>query len=623
MAATTDPELRDALREKVEESFNQRESTRKNMLAAKYAQKLGRIVEFRGGDPLTTYDMAIARGAHPLEAYTFVVIVATAWPLFAASTLTHDAFPLPQSSNDLASRLIDQGTWGGHLATLIAEAFAASCAADGVTIPEAFQIYGPSSGRFPSVFWDTIRSELANIGAIIANQIAKLAGELKQDLSGWFSTSSAAALMAITNAITRSSRFDRNPVSGFPTALVSEHGVVGSIEMRPNHIPDSLTTEEYGALVEKMWDHQRGLSDLQADVLMILMHRSWRHGGGSVYMTIDDLISARGKKKKLDGHGGRGGHQENIRREHLRSLSSLMHFYARLEAPHPTKRKTVITYESPLIVWRGREAEYELFNDATGRTVAFRYELGEVLATLANDGGYLAMWLPEKLLSLDYEKQILERRIGRYLGWMWRINAKHGDPVRPFKVRTLLEKTGHSIPDAEGNVPEGATKINPLYGSRFRERFERALDTLQQIGLLAAWQYDPATWEESEATHRGWFTDKWLPASIVIEMPAELTRRYGQIPERSQIHSREGKKGKRATFQKPDRAPSEPSDLLADRVRTAMKVQGIPSVLRAAELIGIPQPTLHRIMTGKGARSATMEKVEAWLSTVLPAQESE
>jgi DNA-binding transcriptional regulator YiaG len=54
------------------------------------------------------------------------------------------------------------------------------------------------------------------------------------------------------------------------------------------------------------------------------------------------------------------------------------------------------------------------------------------------------------------------------------------------------------------------------YPHRTRDRLEKALDTLKDDAVIAAWHY--ADWDESVAAKRGWLV-RWLASAVMIEPP--------------------------------------------------------------------------------------------------------
>jgi hypothetical protein len=124
------------------------------------------------------------------------------------------------------------------------------------------------------------------------------------------------------------------------------------------------------------------------------------------------------------------------------------------------------------------------------------------------------------LLLLRPDRDAWAIRVGSYLASLSRINAYR--PVT-LRVRTLAESTGLAAAEAR----------NP---ARIREKLERALDRLQDVGAIGSWTWAGGTEKEPDmdspadlcALATG---DDWRNLRIEIEWPPELRRREHAIRE--------------------------------------------------------------------------------------------
>src|SRR5699024_7365974 len=98
----------------------------------------------------------------------------------------------------------------------------------------------------------------------------------------------------------------------------------------------------------------------------------------------------------------------------------------------------------------------------------------------------------KQVIAYDPYRKKWEKRLGRYLSWRWRTQARKGNYIQPHKVGTLLGKI---------NMQENYTAP-----SRLRNRLETALDVLAEDGVIQSWQYE--SWDEAIALKKGWF-EKW------------------------------------------------------------------------------------------------------------------
>src|SRR5699024_10520148 len=76
-------------------------------------------------------------------------------------------------------------------------------------------------------------------------------------------------------------------------------------------------------------------------------------------------------------------------------------------------------------------------------------------------------------------------------------------------------------------------KINKRAPSRTRERFEQALDKLQDDQLIAAWEY--LDWDETIAESYGW-ARLWANTRIVITHQKQLRNSIKLLTKREKIN---------------------------------------------------------------------------------------
>jgi Helix-turn-helix domain len=181
-------------------------------------------------------------------------------------------------------------------------------------------------------------------------------------------------------------------------------------------------------------------------------------------------------------------------------------------------------------------------------------------------------------------QQTWEKRLARYLSYQWRCKAHAGDLLQPFKVASLLAAAGATC-----------NRRKPFLT---RARLEKALDTLLQDQVIAAWQYD--RWDETCTTRRGW-ADVWLRATILIEPPDVIQTHYQAIARQIE----------------PGRPALSIPVTLGDRLRQRRQQLGL-TLLQVAEQLGISPSYLHRLEQGRrGKRPAAplQQRLDTWLAT--------
>jgi hypothetical protein len=171
--------------------------------------------------------------------------------------------------------------------------------------------------------------------------------------------------------------------------------------------------------------------------------------------------------------------------------------------------------------WRGESKAISLTSRfgqvrADGSTDAFAWRLrpGDVFAKFLFGPGRQTAMLSQKALNYDPYRQKWEKRLTRYLAWIWRISS--GRTQEGLLVQTLIAAAGMTI---DKNRP-----------SRTRERLEEALDRLQEDRVITAWQYENI--DENIANTRGWWRT-WADCKILITAPMGLTERYKKIKEKN------------------------------------------------------------------------------------------
>lgn len=84
---------------------------------------------------------------------------------------------------------------------------------------------------------------------------------------------------------------------------------------------------------------------------------------------------------------------------------------------------------------------------------------------------------PTQLLSSNPHKHVLLIRLGQYLGYQTAVRASKGTLGQPLSVRAILDGIGEAIP------------IDRRLFGKLKTRFEDALDTLQEEGVLRSWEW--------------------------------------------------------------------------------------------------------------------------------------
>ncbi len=305
----------------------------------------------------------------------------------------------------------------------------------------------------------------------------------------------------------------------WPEADISSGKVKGTAVIRPDLGPaiEPYLEELRQAMQEKVLDlTKRG--DLAADVFDTITAK-WlkeaKHYESTILITADDLLEARGLKKNPGGSGRRGGYHEERRQEIRQQIDTLSHTWITVKDMDIIKidekgKRQVIPWrgESLAVVVSSREGQPKL--DGSIDAYSWRVRPGDVFSKFLFGPGRQTALLSQKALNYDPYRQKWEKRLTRYLAWIWRISS--GRTQEGLLVKTLVSAAG--------------MKINQGRPGMTRQRLEEALDRLQQDGIISAWDYNSL--DENILKGRGWWK-KWADLKIVILAPEEILEQYKQI----------------------------------------------------------------------------------------------
>lgn len=320
------------------------------------------------------------------------------------------------------------------------------------------------------------------------------------------------------------------------------------------------------------------LTDLDVDVLDMLCANFLaiaKHHEDVITIEVDELLRMRGLLPKRGGEGRRGGYERSQRLRIMKSLTIIKNLWIDIE--------TVVYQKGKPVEKRLMGNAFDVYDQNESQQV-LKYKMGPIFSPFLYGSGRQVIHLPLKILQYDPYRRSWEKRLGRYMHWRWRVQAKKGDYLKPHYISTLLAAIGESL--------------NIRLPSRTRERFESALDTLQEDGLLSAWYYE--AWEESIVDSKGW-GNTWKQAKIIIQPPEEVVERYAQL--------------KKTTFEVKVKDHQSLTDhvLLGKRVREVRVTNGL-SLSQLAQEVEVSQAYISTIERGIKVPSKRVEgKLLRWI----------
>jgi DNA-binding XRE family transcriptional regulator len=190
--------------------------------------------------------------------------------------------------------------------------------------------------------------------------------------------------------------------------------------------------------------------------------------------------------------------------------------------------------------------------------------------------------LPTRILALDPVRQSVEKRLAKFLVWMWRVNWRKPEP-KPFLVRTLIK---------EGGIGE-ITRYNTT--QKKITKLEKALDCLEEEGIIPGWQYDHTDFDSAKDP---------LEKKILIEAPDRIY----------QIYERIAPDVPRLALPEPSGDPVEDDSPLGVRLKAWRRERRLTQ-LQMAEKLGISQGMLALVESGtKKPGKALANKIKSLLS---------
>ena len=250
--------------------------------------------------------------------------------------------------------------------------------------------------------------------------------------------------------------------------------------------------------ITNLWEKVRRFDDVDNDVLLIALAQAMcgeQDAEGFVWLWASQILETRGIQPitKRDGSTVRpvGHRTEDLTRTSER-VERLLHTRVTVRmSPEETPRsdgrrryKRRYTEEAPLLqlgrVIRQHETETDLNSSPESAvtqslSIAWQYRPGPWILPYIDGPNRQFAWLCQQALRYDPHNQVWEKRLARYLLFNLRINTAGGSGTIILKIGTL--------------ITELSLQLNKRDPEKTRQRFERAMGTLQEDGIIEVWGY--------------------------------------------------------------------------------------------------------------------------------------
>ncbi len=330
--------------------------------------------------------------------------------------------------------------------------------------------------------------------------------------------------------------------------------------------------------------------DLTMDVLDIICAfwiRQVNHAEESIWISTDDILKARKIKPQKSGTGRRGGYKAKSRKKIANQVDTLANIWITITAMQVVKqsihKKDTDKYieKTPALIIVDKIQKENKKGKKTD--FAWKLRLGDAFADSIFGKNRQTALLSNKAVEYNHKIHTWEKRLTRYLSWIWRNRQATGNYMQPFEIKTLLKA-----------VQE---QVNEKHPNRAKDRLEKALDKLQQDEVISGWEYEKAHSEE-KIGKKGWIKE-WLQTKIVIEPPAPIFSQYAKI---------------RKFKGKPAKKTSRKDEVIIGELASTMQSNNL-SKLQISEQIGVSVDQLSQVLThyNKKKHSKTVDKIQKWL----------
>jgi hypothetical protein len=242
------------------------------------------------------------------------------------------------------------------------------------------------------------------------------------------------------------------------------------------------------------------ISDLTIDVfdcITALCIKQLRDKENYVIIDVDNILMLRGLKPNINGRGIYGGYKEKQRVEIKEQIELLRN--TKVQAVIGSKHITKYDNENIL--------DIQANNLGSLGQYSYKVRLGEIINKSLNERFYETQLVSSTILNYSIKTDGLEKRIGRYFSWLWRVNASKGSEIlNKVKIQSIIEDVNYK----------------PCISlAKKEDRILKAFDKLMADGVVIRIKEVELRSDELESS-----PGEYLQQTIVAEPPTEIKEQY-------------------------------------------------------------------------------------------------
>jgi len=409
------------------------------------------------------------------------------------------------------------------------------------------------------------------------------------------------------------SKNDFENSKGVPTLEINESSFKAVAQVRNQNPSVGLNAQ---SLEIQQWkqlaaDAISSMDDLTADIfdiVAILWMNKAVHKEQMINFHTDDALNLRKIRGRNNVEGYQTGYRAKDRYEVMKRLAALTSIYIKVEQDR-LKLIELSDNDGNTIVDSYDMVQFNPLFVVDNFTVIYRngepiginecsIRPGNLLASFLLDSKEHSGLLAVKALQYHPVNQKYPKRLARYLTWHWIMNQnEQNNFLYPIGTdKGLLNVMGISI--------------NSRRGSYIKEKFEDALETLQNDNIIEKWEYINWSEQDIDENRYNWFEGSWINAKVRIIPPIKVFESIDNINGIKESQYKYVLQELVSDEYKKDEKTITPEIFKATRKERKQTLKEI------GQELGISHSTLSRFERGiiKNPSEENLRKLEEWLN---------